>query len=462
MNSYHNIKDLSGGKAREDLSQSCSEEKNDSVLFDPVALKAQRRHSSFGDSIFCPFTPPYNGCTHPDHSPTFAHDAPSTNGASKTANYRFSYTVQPSSDNDDPLSKRTPLQSTPSSQLAENHLRHQSMDDLLNLTPSESGNILTSQSSNGSDSDCIHVAVPTYFHIHRPEKEISNMTTKNTTPLDSNDTDNNHINVTNDETDDGFDTGDRNEKADQEHEGLSLDDISFSLKRRSRSVESMLKDYGVSVILKRGDGYHSLGESEEEEEERDDRYAFFLDNTCSGLSDGPSDLDLLNSSLTYSHINSTEQESGMEILSNAAACSNAALTKTSCVVQRSVARQVQLSTSLDSSSCRRTSCADTSMATHISSEAGRSTKVNRGKSPNSKRLARMNNFLRKPKSFSVSQIKGDAVTSDYPDSMLKRLQAASSGYDHGVWPCAAVRRVLCERVTNTELDNYKLSLKRES
>ena len=185
MNSYQNIKDFSGGKAREDLSESCSEEKNDSVLFDPVSLKAQRRHSSFGDSIFFPFTPPYNGRTHPDHSPTFAHDAPSTNGASKTANHRFSYTVQPSSDNDDPLSKRTPLQSTPS-------------------------------------------------------------------------------------------------------------------------------------------------------------------------------------------------------------------------------------------------------------------------------------FLRKPKSFSVSQIKGDAVTSDYPDSMLLRLQAASLGCGHGVWPCGEVRRVMCESVTNTELDNYKLSLKRES
>ncbi len=117
------------------------------------------------------------------------------------------------------------------------------MDDLLNLTPSESGNILMSQSSNGSDSDGIHVAVPTYFHVHRPEEEISNSTTKNTTPLDSDDTDNNRINVTNDETDDGFDTGDRNVKADQQHEGLSLDDISFSLKWRSTSVESMLKDY---------------------------------------------------------------------------------------------------------------------------------------------------------------------------------------------------------------------------
>ena len=89
------------------------------------------------------------------------------------------------------------------------------MDDLLNLTPSESGNILTSQRSNGSDSDCIHVAVPTDFHVHRPEEEISNMTTKNTTPLDSDDTDNNRINVKNDETGDGFDMGDRNEKADQ-------------------------------------------------------------------------------------------------------------------------------------------------------------------------------------------------------------------------------------------------------
>ena len=38
----------------------------------------------------------------------------------------------------------------------------------------------------------------------------------------------------------------------------------------------MLKDYGVSVILKHGDGYHSLDESEEVEEERDDRYFFSL------------------------------------------------------------------------------------------------------------------------------------------------------------------------------------------
>ncbi len=217
------------------------------------------------------------------------------------------------------------------------------------------------------------------------------------------------------------------------------------------------------MILKCGDGYRSLYESEEEEEEeKDERHAFFLDNTCSGLSDGPSDLDLLKNSLTYSHINSEEQESGMEFLSNAAACSNAALTRISRVVQRSVARQVQLSTSLDLSSCRRTSCANTSMAMHICSEAARSTKVNRGKSPNSKRLARMNNFLRKPKSFSVSQIKGDAVTSDYPDSMLLKLQTACLGCGHGMWPCAAVRRVLCERVTNTELNNYKLFLKRES
>ena len=74
----------------------------------------------------------------------------------------------------------------------------------------------------------------------------------------------------------------------------------------------------------------------------------------------------------------------------------------------------------------------------------------------------MNKFLRKPKSFSVSQIKGDAVTSDYPDIMLLRLQMACLGYDHGVWPCAAMRRVLRDSVTNTELDNYKLSLKRES
>lgn len=467
MDSYHNMKRSSGAKVKENLSKSYSEKNHtisaDSALFDPVALKARRRRSSsLNDSIFslC------NGHTHPDHTPILADNASSSRETNGKVRHGFSYTVrQPSADNNEPLPKNCTLQNKPTFQngkhrLAIGYSRFRSMDDLLSSTISEGGsNLATSHSSTGSESDCVHVAPPTYRHIHPPEAEVESLTKKSSSPDYDYADSNNRINIVkmNDETDSGFGVGSRMGR--EEEEGLSLNDITFSLKhRRSKSAESLLKDERFGMILMRG-GYCSLDDSEEE---RDDDSSFLLDSVCSGFSDGLSDLDL-STSVTPTLTHLAEQGGGVGSHSNTAMCSPAACT------ERSLA-QTPDAPLLPFSSRTPTgfpsSCPDTSMDTPMGLEAegsNWSTKMGRSKSQNSKRtrrLSRKNYFLRKPKSFAGSETDGECVAADYTD-MLSRFQMASLGCDLGVWSCGMVRQVLCESVTNTELDNHTLSLERE-
>ncbi len=291
------------------------------------------------------------------------------------------------------------------------------------------------------------------------------------------------------ETDGGFDSDlhydDTVVLRQRNKEGLSLDDIAVGFKRRSLSLESLVKAYKENRLSLFQMGHQNcasfevsedeedIEDDEEEEEDKDDRSnrrdslegeSFFLNSTtCSNFGETLSDFDAsistLNSSLNSSLLHEL-QDDGKDRDEDRVK-TVLALNELQDNIQTTEPRQAAASTTsedLEIKSATPTPCSseNTVMADGI--------KVKRSKSQSSKGTLRKNRVkLRKPKSFAEPATSEDVadVTSGSTDEVLLRFQTASLRCSLGNTSREPVRTLLQESVPNTEKENYQLSLERE-
>ena len=306
MDAYHDIKRQPFVKVSQDSSFRKSQD--ESALFDPVEKK--KFSSSFEDFMFMPKSldadSTYSGHASADNSPFSKDDS-----CKKYCNLRGS--VHKSSSDECPLPKNTVLQNKFSSHENEHQLAADQSDTVF----SDSGK---TRSSIGSDSDCTQLGPSTFFHNCSQEANIEDLAHKNSYSLDFYYKNRkNYTNITAyNETDSGFDMGSRMEE--EVSKPLCVDDIKFTLKYRSRSDESLLKDNPLSVLLVSGRGgksYCSFDVSEDDEVEKGEDDSFLLDSVCSGHSHCLADFD--SNSYTVStplpssqlHVREQEEEEGV-------------------------------------------------------------------------------------------------------------------------------------------------------
>ena len=491
MDSFHSIKKSTSSKVKEDeLSKSGSEESSvqmqssmfDHTDIDPVTSKARRRRSaSLGEHSFYPRTSPQRDGTESgeDHTPVFTAD--NSMERNSAGNLVDTGRITP----EDPAGN---LEMSHASSSNDEQLDDQEEFSFNEIVTSNKLNT-SSHSSTESESDGhTHLTPPTTNGIAVPKIEMYS-------PQVSPSKDFNHLRngmnlAKSCETDSGFDIAshlDEEVMRTERKQALSLDEIAVGFKRRSMSLESLLKAYKENRLslfqmeggldrMKYDDNYGSYEESDdevdddEEEEEEEGRRGkqedleedSLLNSTCSGLSEAFSDLEIscstINSSFNTSLLQKgdydddeevEEEEAEREVLLNASSSSHV----------RSDDKQVEPGSILTSSDTEEIKSSTPMPAASKSS----TTKVKRTRSQSSKGTLRRNrvNLLRKPKSFAnASAVEVDMATGS-SEEILIRLQTATLGCGLGVAPRTAVRTVLQDSVPNSERENHKLSLQRE-
>ena len=303
----------------------------------------------------------------------------------------------------------------------------------------------------------------------------------------------------------------KREEVEQEMEELNLEDISFGFKRRSLSFESLLESYkddeglqrilesSLAEVAQMSSSLQSLDDSLEDEDEVSEDDSSLVENT---LSDCYSDLDLTNSlscSLNTSHsiaemvAGSFEDPLPEKDLAFTGTCedplpdNSAALGNGNVKTCPSQDATLPLKfTPQNHEMCSLSASGSfANVSPHLSStpkrdeindadEAKGSTKerkrsvVKRSKSHGSKNTLRRKS---KQKSSNISQFSNSSkqkngrspspTVSSTPADMLIQFQIASMGCVMGVETRGDLRNVLEESQTNSEKDNYKLSLERE-